>query len=392
MIPASKYFEELTKRLTSLKEDLVAHNADPRKIANWAALIEARYSLPEGDKVSVSYLACRFVEDYGLWSNLRHRIQKFYGDSASSGDSHTSFQIHTLATQLRETEEFQPIIGEYIDDLIRRFQRLNQTVDSKVAEVVQQVMMVDRLCAIRSGNRTGSYVEKLRLDGRCAMARKELAATWSNRDSGSKSLVGRRLGAYRRNMLMARNLEAEDTVTSPVYLPLEMMSGGRMAKLMNNPFDDDELGTGLWEKQIGPMVSTLEDYFESWGGFAEAYDILTDDYGGDQSRGFGGPITVIPSRSSTGVCNPVCLVLAKVGAKRNAAKQFDDLMKTLWAYLTRCPIATSIVIVTDWWDAKLFTDQHFEMFKAFHDTGRRFVFLSVGCPDTGLAPIAVDLS
>jgi hypothetical protein len=163
-----------------------------------------------------------------------------------------------------------------------------------------------------------------------------------------------------------------------------------MAKHMNNPFDGDKTGERIWEDHLDRLISTLTDNIESWGGYEEAYDSLIDF--GIQLGGGGGPITVIPSRGSAEVCNPACLVLVKVGGKRNAAAQFDKLMRTLWEHLIECDAAKGIVIVTDWWDAKLFTDAHLGMFKAFHEKGRRFIFLSVGCPDTELAPIAIDLS
>lgn len=163
-------------------------------------------------------------------------------------------------------------------------------------------------------------------------------------------------------------------------------------KAMSNPFLDEELGSMLWEQNIQPVIADLIDCIASWGGFSEAYDVLTDP---DIATGEGQycrPVNVIPADSGSHACHSVCLVFARVAGKRNSASLFGKLMKTLWAHLTRCENTKSIVFVTDWWDAKIFEAEYLENLRAFHDVGRRFVFLGVGCPDTQLTPIPVDLS
>jgi hypothetical protein len=139
---------------------------------------------------------------------------------------------------------------------------------------------------------------------------------------------------------------------------------------------------------LSATVDTLEELISQLG-FEGAWEQLTRDEFESLPLPAGRrkEIAVIPNEGRNSSSDTV-LALFKVAGSKTPATGFRRIMTELKSDLVRgVPGIKNVIIITDWWNAEVFADEHAQELNAWRQRGVQILILLVSQPGSFLNPI-----
>ena len=191
---------------------------------------------------------------------------------------------------------------------------------------------------------------------------------------------------YRAALLQATCLQPDGVRDWPTHLLIERSIIMKLSKIIAaNP----QLGVEL-NSDLSATVDTLEELISQLG-FEGAWEQLTRDEFESLPLPAGRrkEIAVIPNEGRISSSDTV-LALFKVAASKTPATGFRRIMAELKSDLVRgVPGIKNVIIITDWWNAVVFAEEHSMELNAWRQKGVQMLVLLVSQPGSFLTPLRV---
>ena len=375
---------DLERQGRDLRAMLSNHNL------RWLEPHPAPATLSTQEQVTPWRFACHFLAEFEQWRQAVSRWAQLFGP-----DKHPD---HWRRTQQRCAELVRRIVDHpgfrealIVDGVTQRL--LGQS-DSSFEPTVQgafERIMSDqeRSVLVELFSADVEFVKSLPSFPHKEELRTRLHRQFSEFPSTTASSLEWHLCRYRNAMLQARCLEPESAVFWPTHLFLEKHYAMKVTDMIGA---NQSLGIQLTE-ELSSVLNTMEDLIASLG-FEGAWEQLTsDDFETlPSSRGRRQPINVIPSEGHITACTSTVVTLFKVAASRKPATSFRNIMSELKTHLVDChPTARNAIIITDWWNATTFAEEHFTQLSAWRRKGVQILVLLVSEPGSTLTPLRIWL-
>jgi hypothetical protein len=191
---------------------------------------------------------------------------------------------------------------------------------------------------------------------------------------------------YRNAMLQVRFLQPETNMVWPTHLFLERHPKMKLTDIITT---NQNLGVDLTE-ELRVVLDTVEELISQLGFDGASEQLTSDDFESlPTRRGDRQPINVIPSEGRTS-CASTVLALFNVAGTRKPATGFRTIMSELRTHLVDChPITRNAILITDWWNAEIFAEEHFNELAAWKRKGVQVLILLVSQPGSTLTPLRV---
>jgi hypothetical protein len=358
----------------------------------WYEPHPAPATLPAQEQVTPWRFACHFLAEFEQWRQAAGRWAQLFGADKHPGHwRRTQERCGGLARRIVEHPGFrQAMIADGVSQ--RLLGQSDLSFEPTVEGAFERIMFdQERSVLIELFSADVEFVKSLPGFPHKDELRTRLHRQFSEFPSTTVSILEWHLCRYRNAMLQASCLQPESAAFWPTHLFLEKQYSMKVTDMIGA---NQTLGIQMTE-ELNSVLNTMEDLIASLG-FDGAWEQLTsDDFETlPAGRGRGGrqPINVIPSEGRITACTSTVLALFKVAASRKPATGFRNIMSELRTHLVDChPTTQNAILITDWWNAKSFAEEHFSELAAWRRKGVQIIVLLVSEPGSTLTPLRIWL-
>ena len=384
--------EHQEQKLSQLLADLSPVLASGEKQPDWAALLRSQWLAMDVD-LEAADLAYLFLGEFFSWESLRKRRHILGLPEVSTPDSE---EWRGTVSRLMSDEGLKESLAKRLLEAAMEFQQdahatLFLDAYEEQDEADQSILEALYHRAIHA-EKTLTLMERLDLSasvGQKLSSGLNTPVTPFQVFQQAQELQYRALSSRERCAL--RQWLNNFTQASLAFPRLQQGEGGAMQYTYDLMKDNHYQVPIPQDVDLSPeTVKLLSDLFlcfdfdQFFDGFKDGIPPAPTWAGGHDE------ISIIPSSGDDEACRPVLLAFARGKSGKHG---YLEVIKKVKNHLIECRDTIQLVIVvTDWWDSRLFMKNDFDELSAWYRTSNiHFEFAAVGAPRDQLSSLAVDL-
>jgi len=386
MASSKQRFTRLARGLDRMRRDLRRFLADHNPV--WREPRPAPATLPGGELVTPSRLAARFLAEFEEWRQAVGRWGRlFEEDRQPPRWRQTQARCSRISQRIIGNEAFQQALraDEALHHILGPAERWHRpTVDDGFEAVMSTQQLNHLVDAIEfSGLDTG---EQSWLFAQQRRNRTVLEGRLREFPPSPRQHLEWHLCRYRNAMLQAPCLQPESNVLWPTHFLDQMERTMKLTAILEST---EAFGIKL-TPELTAILETLEDLIASLWFDGACGQLTSDDFeslpGPGRDRQ---PISIIPSGAGS-PCASTVVALFPVAATRKPSTGFRRVMADLRTHLVECqPTTRNVLLITDWWNAEYFAEEHHSELGAWRRKGVQILVLLVSQPGSRLSPLQV---